>query len=102
MYENFESILMSCLRLPIDFWLLFGRVCSNVWSWVLWTKVFILSKLLSKLKFLRTGIVFKDSILVEVLKNSSFLLEFFHFLSADYSKCKENLSQTVNFYLLVD
>lgn len=39
---------------------------------------------------------------MEVLKNSSFLLEFFHFLSADYSKRKENLSQTVNFYLLVD
>lgn len=62
--------------------------------------MFISSKLLSKLKFLRTGTVFKDSILVGVLKSSRFLSEFFH-LSTDYSKCKEDLSQTVNFYLVV-
>lgn len=58
-------------------------------------------KVLSNLKCLATETVVKGSILMGVLKNSSFLLEFFQFLSADYSKRKKDLPQTVHFNVVV-
>lgn len=84
------------------FRLLFRSICFNVWIWVLGRKLeFISSKVLSNLKCLRTETVVKGSILMGVLKNSSSLLEFFQFLSADYSKCREDLPQTVHLNVVI-